>query len=253
MFSDSPSQPNNSLLISDDYTPSEPLYFGLPCTKVWQKTKAIIGATLTTSLSLVYISLANLISLAFTSQLKSSSMVGGIGLGFVCSNCCVYTAFMSINQGVNVLAAQAYGASKHSLVSLNYHRGLFALLVSIIPALILLSFTQPILRLLGIDGAVAEYSWEYVRYAYPSFIFYGIFDCTKSYLYAQNVFKPVLYTQTVTIVLHLFWSWLFIYKLGMGCAGAGLAKDILELSNMALLFAIILITKCCEQKLGAIP
>jgi len=217
----------------------EPSFSNLSFPQIWNGVKTISGATLATSLSLLYMFLLNLISLAFISNLKDAAMIGGMGLGFVCSNCCAYILMTSIDQGVNALAAQAYGAEKYDLVGRNYHRGLFCILVVLIPVLVLLAFTKPILVYCGIDEMAAEYAWQYIEYAYPSFFFYGFFDCTKSFLYAQKIFKPILYTQTITTALHFFWAWLFITKFEMGPIGAAIAKNIYEFSNMLGLFIYI--------------
>lgn len=214
-------------------------FFKLPFEKVWTGIKTIGNATLATSLSLLFIYSINLVSLAFITNLSDAAMIGGLGLGFVFSNCCAYILITSIDQGVNALAAQAFGANKLEHVALNYHRGLFLILVCLIPVLILLGFTKQLLIVCGLEANVAQYAWEYIEYAYPSFFFYGIFDCTKSYLYAQNIFKPILYTQLLTTVLHFLWAWLFISKLGLGCAGAGIAKNIYELSNMGIMLLYV--------------
>ena len=227
--------------------PDEPPFFKLPLNTLWDGFKTISEATLSTSLSLIYIYAVNLISLAFIGQLEDPSMIGGLGLGFVCSNCGAYVLISSINQGVNVLAAQAFGANKHSLVSLSYHRGLFILLILMIPILIFLWFSQPLLIFFGIGPLTAQYAWEYILSAFPSFLFYGVFDCTKSYLYAQNIFKPVLFTQTATTIFHFLWSWLFIYQLGLGPSGAGIAKCIFEFSNMLIIMIYIYASKCCAS------
>jgi len=246
---------SNFLINEDQENPSgllveqedQPPFFKLPMPKIWESIKEIIDASFTTILSLIYTYAANLVSLAFLGYLKDSAMIGGAGLGFVCSNCCAYILITSINQGVNVLAAQAFGANKPSIVALNYHRGLFILMVFLIPIFVLLGFSKPILMFFGIDSSLAQYAWEYILYAYPSFLFYGLFDCTKSYLYAQNIFKPILYIQTITTALHFLWAWLFIIKLNLGPAGAGIAKSIYEFSNMMILFIYIFASRCCGE------
>ena len=207
----------------------------------------IFNASISSSLSLLCVYAVNMISLAFLSNLKDAAMIGGIGLGFVCSNCCAYILITSIDQGINALAAQAHGGNKHELVALNYHRGLLLQLIVMAPVLILLSFTKEILVFFSIEPIVAQHAWDYIKYAYPSFFFYGIFDATKAYMFAQKIFSPILYIQFTTMVLHVFWSWLFIDKLGLGPRGAGLAKDVFELCNMLFLFAYLFKTQCCKD------
>ena len=235
-----------TLLDCEDVVDELP-FFQLPFHKVKEGLKVIFDASLSTSLSLIYIYSVNLISLGFIGSLKDSVMIGGLGLGILCSNCCAYVTITSLNQGVNVLAAQAFGANKHSLVALSYHRGLFILLIVLIPIFIILGFTKDILIFLNIDPQLAEYASEYIIYAYPSYVFYGIFDCTKSYLYAQNIFKPILYIQTVTTLLHFFWSWLFIIHFEMGPGGAGVAKGIFEFLNTICILTYIPLSKICHE------
>ena len=229
--SESPESPDSAgytlLQISD-----QPPFNNLTFSEILNGVKVISKASLTTTLSLFYMFSINFVSLAYISSLENSAMTGGIGLGFVCSNGCGYILMTSIDQGVNALAAQAFGAEKYGMVGRNYHRGLFCITVILVPVMIFFLFTKPMLMSFGIDANVAQYTWDYIRYAYPSFLFYGFFDCTKSYLYAQKIFNPILYIQTITTFSHLFWGWLFISKLEMGPAGAGIAKDIYEFSNM---------------------
>ena len=239
-----------SLVSNDLYVlegDDEPTFSKLPWKSIKNGLKVIFDASLSTSLSLIYIYSVNFISLGFIGSFKDSVMIGGIGLGILCSNCCVYVIITSLNQGVNVLAAQAFGAEKHSLVALSYHRGLFILLIVLLPLLVVLGFSKHILIFLNIEPALAQYAYEYIVYAYPSYFFYGIFDCTKSYLYAQNIFKPILYIQTVTTALHFLWGWLFIIHFEMGPAGAGVAKGIFELSNTICILLYIPISKICKD------
>jgi len=214
--------------------------------QIWSGVKLIFNATFSSSLSLLCVFIVNLISLAYISNLKDAAMIGGIGLGFVCSNCCAYILITSIDQGVNALAAQAHGGNRPDLVALNYHRGLLIQLIIIIPIFLALGFTKEFLVFFGIDPVVAQHAWDYIKFAYPSFVFYGIFDATKSYLFAQKIFSPILKIQFGTMILHIFWSWLFIEKLGMGPAGAGIAKNIFELFNLVLLILYIKKTNCCQ-------
>jgi len=222
-------------------------FFKLRFHHIWQGIKEVANATLSTSFSMICICSLNLISLAFIGTLKDPSMTGGMGLGFVFSNCCAFVLLSGINLGVNVLAAQAFGAGKNSLVSLNYHRGLFALFAILPIIFLLMGFTKQILTLFTIKPDIAHYASEYIFYALPSFIFFAVFDCTKSYLYAQNIFKPILYTQAITTTFHFFWSWFFIIHLKMGPAGAGIAKNIVEFCNMMIIFGYITFTDSCND------
>jgi len=178
--------------------------------QIWEGVKLIFNATFSSSLSLLCVYIVNLISLAYISNLRDAAMIGGIGLGFVCSNCCAYILITSIDQGVNALAAQAHGGNRPDLVALNYHRGLLLQLVIMIPVFIVLGFTKEFLMFFSIDPIVAQHAWDYIKYAYPSFIFYGIFDATKSYLFAQ---KNIFTNSKNTIWNHDFsyFCWLVLY------------------------------------------
>lgn len=62
-----------------------------------------------------------------------------------------------------------------------------------------------------------------------------MFDATKKFHSAQFITDLQLKAQAITLVLHIFWCYLLIYKWGWTYVGAALALDFTYCGNMILI------------------
>ena len=84
---------------------------------------------------------------------------------------------------------------------------------------------------LGQNEEVASIAGDMVRYWAPGMWAVIQFEAMRAFLMAQGVFKPAMYVQIMTIVLHVGWCFLFIYHMRLGAVGAGIALSITNLCS----------------------
>ena len=75
-----------------------------------------------------------------------------------------------------------------------------------------------------------------------------MFDATRKFLSAQFETKIPLYVQLITLILHIFWCYLFITVGGWREVGAAMATNITYVLNMVLIDFI-----CCNKKSLNLP
>jgi multidrug resistance protein, MATE family len=78
---------------------------------------------------------------------------------------------------------------------------------------VLLALRQP--------SDAAALAAQYCRRLIVSLPFVFAFEALRRFCQVQGVVNPMLYVSIVADVLHPFWCWLYIYKLGLGFEGAG--------------------------------
>ncbi|KAK6942089.1 Multi antimicrobial extrusion protein [Dillenia turbinata] len=147
-------------------------------------------------------------------QLAAFALVQTIGIRFVNG------ILLGMSSATETLCGQAFGAGQYHMLGIYLQR---SWVVDGVTATILLPifiFATPILKLLGQDEYIADAA-ESISIWFVPFIYYFVFNLTmQMYLQAQlkNIVIGVL--STASFVLHLFLSWLFVYKLNWGVAGA---------------------------------
>ena len=182
---------------------------------------------------------ANFIMLYFISTKNNNNLTDALGLGLVFSNCTVIVFIYSLDQGLNALIAAAAGAKDSYLIGLYYQRGLFLLMIFVLPLLSLLFFSSSILQVLGIDEEIANITQQYTRAMAPSCIATALFDASRALLIGQNIFYPILYIQLFTTLCHYGWCYLFVETYDLALEGVGIARIITESTNFFMLILYI--------------
>ncbi|KAK6944521.1 Multi antimicrobial extrusion protein [Dillenia turbinata] len=147
-------------------------------------------------------------------QLAAFALVQTIGLRFVNG------ILLGMSSATETLCGQAFGAGQYHMLGIYLQR---SWVVDGITGTILFPifiFATPILKLLGQDEDIADAA-ESISIWFVPFVYFFVFNLTlQMYLQAQlkNIIIGVL--STGTFVLHVFLSWLFVYKLKWGVTGA---------------------------------
>jgi MATE family multidrug resistance protein len=193
--------------------------------------------------------IANIINQIWLTGYNSDDLVAAFGVSYIWCSSSVGILIFTLNQGLGVLIAQAFGAKEYRLCGIYLQRGFIVLFSIILPFFILLWFSAPIMIAIGIAENLAEISQQYTRLMIPSLIGSALFDLCKTFMVGQKVFDPVIYIQLTTLGMHCFWSYLFIHVLQMGVAGAALCRFMEDWANLALAYSYIRKSQRFDQNL----
>ena len=93
-----------------------------------------------------------------------------------------------------------------------YNRRRFVNTMIMIPIFIIFYTADVLLVYIGQDPKVAKIASIYVTILMPGVWAMGQFDSSKKFLSAQYMNAIPVYTQIITVLLHLVWCYLFIEK-----------------------------------------
>lgn len=127
-----------------------------------------------------------------------------------------------MGSAVETLCGQAYGARKYGMLGIYLQRSTVLLTLTGIFLTFIYIFSKPILILLGESPEIASAAAVFVYGLIPQIFAYAVNFPIQKFLQAQSIVAPSAYISTATLGIHLLFSWVAVYKLGLGLLGASL-------------------------------
>ncbi|KAK8589914.1 hypothetical protein V6N13_088718 [Hibiscus sabdariffa] len=187
--------------------------------RVWGETKAIWRVAFPSMLTSVT---------SFGMIVVTQSFLGHIGEIELASYALIQSIFVRFINGILIgmssatetLCGQAFGAGQYHMMGIYLQR---SWIIDGITATIVLPVffcTSPIFKLLGQEDEIAEASGSISLWFIPM-LYYMVFALTmQMYLQAQQKNLIVGCLSAFSFTLHLLLSWIMVYKLNWGVAGA---------------------------------
>lgn len=149
----------------------------------------------------------------------------------------------SVGQGLatalDTLCSQAFtGAEDKKVLGCHLQRSIVVMAIITVPILVLWSYTESILILLGQDPEISRLSGTFIKYLSPGLFPYLVYSCVLRYLQAQNIMKASLYIMLASAPVNIFLQWFLVWSpYGFGAIGAPMATSI---TNMLLPILLII-------------
>ncbi|KAI5656002.1 hypothetical protein M9H77_24795 [Catharanthus roseus] len=137
-------------------------------------------------------------------------------------------AFATGNLVVGGLAfgVMAFGAGQIRMLGIYMQRSWVILLATATILLPFYIFTAPILHFLGETTQISKATGRFAVWIIPQLYAYALNFPIQKFLQAQSKLAVMTWVSGVVLVLHIFFNWFFIFKLGWGLIGAALTLDI---------------------------
>ena len=170
---------------------------------------------------------------AMVGRLGATALAGvGIGNGVYFTVTCFGLGCVA---GVEAPIAQALGAGERLRARRLLWQGVRVALGVSLPLIVIMSLLPPLMPRFGIDAAttheVGAYLWARMLNVVP----FLVFNAQRSYLQASGHTRPIVVASVAGIVANAAGNWLFIYRFGLGVAGAGIAST---LASAAMVLAV---------------
>ncbi|KAK7290709.1 hypothetical protein RIF29_05314 [Crotalaria pallida] len=158
----------------------------------------------------------------------SQAFVGHIGSMELAGFALVFTVLIRFANGILLgmasalatLCGQAYGAREYGMMGVYLQRSWIVLFSTALILLPVFIFTSPILTLLGQDKSIAQEAGIISLWSIPvMFAFIVSFTC-QTFLQSQSKNIIIAYLAALSIIIHVFLSWLLTIKFKFGIAGA---------------------------------
>ncbi|XP_016458591.1 protein DETOXIFICATION 14-like [Nicotiana tabacum] len=163
------------------------------------------------------------------------------------SNVTVFSLLFGMASALDTLCGQAYGAGQYRKLATFTYGAIICLFLVCIPVSVLWIFTDKLLILMGQDPAIATEAGKYAIWLIPTLFPYAILQSLVRYLQAQSLILPMLLSAVVSLCFQVPICWVFIFKLGLGNAGAAMSIGLSYWLNVILLMLYVKYSSTCAK------
>lgn len=159
---------------------------------------------------------------------------------------CCYGLMLGMGSAVETLCGQAYGAKRYDMLGVYLQRSTIVLSVTAIPIAVVYLFSKNILLALGESKQVASEAAVFVYGLIPQIFGYAVNFPIQKFLQSQSIVAPSAFISLGTLFVHLFLSWIVVYKIGLGLIGASLVLSLSWWIVVVAQFIYILTSERCK-------
>ncbi|KAL9148232.1 hypothetical protein ABFS82_12G028400 [Erythranthe guttata] len=173
--------------------------------------------------------------------------LSGASIATSLSNVTGFSLLTGMASALETLCGQAYGARQYEKVGILTYGSIIWLCLACLPVSLLWIYTENILILLGQDPLISAEAGNFSIWLIPSLFPYAILQSLVRYLQIQSLIFPMLVSSLASLCIHVPLSWVFIFKLNLGNAGAALAIGFSYWSNVIMLVLYVKYSSTCKK------
>ncbi|KAG8366048.1 hypothetical protein BUALT_Bualt17G0035500 [Buddleja alternifolia] len=144
-----------------------------------------------------------------------NSVIAGLSFGIM----------WGMGSALETLCGQAFGAGQIEMLGIYMQRSWIILLVTAFLLMFLYIFALPFLLLIGQTEDISRSAGKFAIWMIPQLYAYALNFPIAKFLQAQSRIMAMAWISAVALVLHVFFSWLLMLKLGWGMAGAAIVLN----------------------------
>ncbi|KAL8534259.1 hypothetical protein ACS0TY_010315 [Phlomoides rotata] len=145
-----------------------------------------------------------------------NSVIAGLSLGVM----------LGMGSAVETLCGQAFGAGQLDMLGVYLQRSWIILLATAFLMMFLYIFSLPFLLLIGQKENISRAAGKFAIWMIPQLFAYALNFPTAKFLQAQSKIMAMAWISGGALLLHVFFSWLLMLKLGWGMAGGTAVLDV---------------------------
>ncbi|CAN6567886.1 unnamed protein product [Malus baccata var. baccata] len=163
-------------------------------------------------------------------ELAAISIANNVIVGFD------FGLLLGMASALETLCGQAYGAKKYYMLGVYMQRSWIVLFLCCILLLPIYLFASPFLKLLGQPAEVAELSGVVSMVMIPLHFSFAFQFPLQRFLQSQLKTAVIAWVSLVGLAVHVFVSWLFVYRLQFGVIGTAIT---INFSWWVLVFGLL--------------
>lgn len=145
-----------------------------------------------------------------------NSVVAGLAFGVM----------LGMGSALETLCGQAFGAGQIRMLGIYMQRSWVILLTTALVLLPIYIFAPPILMVFGETPSISKAAGKFSLWMIPQLFAYALNFPIQKFLQAQRKVFVMTWVSAVVLVVHTFFSWLFIFELGWGLVGAAVTLNV---------------------------
>lgn len=144
-----------------------------------------------------------------------NSVIAGLAFGVM----------LGMGSALETLCGQAYGAGGNRMLGVYMQRSWVILLTTACVLVPIYVWSPPILEAIGETDEISEAAGKFALWMLPQLFAYALNFPIQKFLQAQRKVLVIAWISAVVLVLHVFFSWLLMMKLGWGLTGAAITLN----------------------------
>ncbi|KAL2894749.1 Protein DETOXIFICATION 33 [Bienertia sinuspersici] len=144
-----------------------------------------------------------------------NSVIAGLGFGVM----------LGMGSALETLCGQAFGAGKLKMLGIYMQRSWVILLATACLLTPLYTYSPYILLLFGNTPEISEAAGRFAYWMTPQLFAYAFHFPIQKFLQAQRKVFVMALVSAIVLVIHVFFSWLFMLRYGWGLAGAAVVLN----------------------------
>ncbi|KAL6317482.1 hypothetical protein AAG906_030235 [Vitis piasezkii] len=169
----------------------------------------------------------------FSMTLLTQAFAGHLGDLDLAAISIATTVIISISFGfllgmasaLETLCGQAYGAKQYHMLGIYMQRSWIVLFLCSILLLPMFVYAAPVLKLIGQSTAVAEQTGLVAIWLIPLHFSFVFQFTLQRFLQCQLKTAVIAWVSGLALLVHVFVTWLFVYKLKVGLVGTAITLD----------------------------
>ena len=131
-----------------------------------------------------------------------------------------------MGSALETLCGQAYGAGQMDMLGIYMQRSWVILNSTAFILMFFYIFATPFLTLIGQTPEISKAAGKLAGWMIPQLYAYAMNFPIAKFLQAQSKIMAMAWISAAALVLHTFFSWLFMLKLGLGLAGGAVVLNL---------------------------
>ncbi|KAL2510266.1 root hair specific 2 [Forsythia ovata] len=131
-----------------------------------------------------------------------------------------------MGSALETLCGQAFGAGQMDMLGVYMQRSWIILLTTAFFLMFFYIFAAPLLRLIGQTPDISRVAGEFAIWMIPQLFAYAINFPTAKFLQSQSKMMVMSWIAGIGLILHTFFSWLFMLRLRWGIVGAAVVLNL---------------------------
>lgn len=219
----------------------------LPLKEKMEAASDIVKAAVPNILTSLASFMKDVISLYFIGHLNKPVLFAALGFGATWVNAFATAIIFGLSAGFGIIAAQAYGANNYRKFGILYQKSIAVIAIIITCISSILWFTKAELMLIGFEEELASHIGYFIRCVMLELFLYIIYETTRFYLVAQNLYHVPACALIVSTTSHIFWCHIFVNVLGMELAGVAIARTLSTGTAALIVYLYVIIKNPCPE------
>ncbi|KAI3465017.1 hypothetical protein Pfo_021680 [Paulownia fortunei] len=137
----------------------------------------------------------------------------------------VFGVMLGMGSALETLCGQGYGAGQIRMLGIYMQRSWVILLATACVMLPIYIFAPPILVFFGESAEISRAAGRFALWMIPQMFAYAVNFPIQKFLQSQRKLMAMAWISAAVLVLHTFFSWFLILKLGWGLVGAAVTLN----------------------------